>query len=164
MRSERPSGRVDVYPDAAPAAGPRTDHRAPRAPHRQRNPRITCAACATNTYKVAVTEASNGSVLLHAFCGHTPHEVLGALGLQIGDLFQRRDIRTMTPAERHQLRQASMVSRTQAAVTVLGHEAHVLLQAANKLGDGETLTEDELTRMRVAALKVFAVQGVLCAR
>jgi hypothetical protein len=127
--------------------------------HRERrsgnSTRITCAACATNTYKVAVTEASNGSVLLHAFCGHTPHEVLGAMGLQIGDLFQRRDLRTMSPAERHQLRQASLASRTQAAVTVLGHEAHVMLEAANKLGDGYPLTEDEQTRMRVAALKVW---------
>ena len=117
--------------------------------------RITCAACATNTYKVAVTEASNGSVLLHAFCGHTPHEVLGAMGLQISALFTHKDIRTLGPAERHQLRQASMVSKVQAATTVLGFEAHVLLQAASKLGDGDALTEDEQTRMRVAALKVW---------
>lgn len=127
--------------------------------HRERRSgksiRTTCAACGTNTYKVAVTEAANGSVLLHAFCGHTPHEVLGAMGLQVADLFHRRDIRTMSPAERHQLRQASMVSRVQAATTVLGFEAHVLLQAANKLGDGDAMTEDEQTRMRVAALKVF---------
>lgn len=136
--------------------------------HRERRSgnatRITCAACGTNTYKVAVTEAANGSVLLHAFCGHSPNEVLGAMGLQVADLFQRRDLRTMSQVERHQLRQASMVSRTQAATTVLGHEAHVLLVAANKLGDGESLTEDELTRMRVAALKVFDAQEVLSAR
>lgn len=127
--------------------------------HRERRSgnasRITCAACATNTYKVAVTEAANSSVLMHAFCGHTAHEVLGAMGLQIGDLFQRRDLRTMSPAEKHQLRQASMVSKVQAATTVLGHEAHILLQAANKLGDGDSLNEDEQTRVRVAALKVF---------
>lgn len=126
--------------------------------HRERrsgnSTRITCAACATNTYKVAVTEASNGSVLLHAFCGHAPNEVLGAMGLQVADLFQRRDLRTMSPAERHQLRQASMVSKVQAATNVLSFEAHILLQAACKLGDGEALTEDEQTRVRVAALKV----------
>lgn len=133
--------------------------------HRERRSgnatRITCAACATTTYKVAVTEASNGSVLLHAFCGHTPHEVLGAMGLQLFDLFQRRDLRTMSPAERHQLRQVSMVSKVQAATTVLGHEAHVLLGAAIKLGDGDALTEDEQTRMRVAALKIFDVLEVI---
>ena len=133
--------------------------------HRERRSgnatRITCAACGTSTYKVAVTEAANSSVLMHAFCGHTPNEVLGAMGLQVADLFHRRDLRTMSPAERHQLRQSSMVSRVQAATTVLGFEAHVLLQAASKMGDGDLLDDAELTRMRVAALKVFDAQAVL---
>jgi len=133
--------------------------------HRERRSgssvRITCVLCGTKAYKGSATEAPNGSLLAHFFCGHTVQENLAAMGMQMSDLFQRRDLRTLTPAERHQLRQASMVSRTQAAVTVLGKEANVLLIAANKLAGGESLTGNELTRMRVAALRVFDAQEVL---
>jgi hypothetical protein len=136
--------------------------------HRERRTgnatRITCAACGTHSYKVSVTEASNGSVLLHAFCGHHPHEVLGAMGLQMADLFQRRDLRTFTPAERSQTRQAALLPRWRAALEVLQHEVTVLLIAANKLGDGEALDDAERTRLGVAALKVFDAGEVLHAR
>ena len=123
--------------------------------------RITCAACGTKAYKVAIAEGDNGTVLMHAFCGHTPREVLGAMGLQMAVLFPRRELHSMTPAERSQLRQAALIPRWRAALEVLSHEATVLLIAANKMGDGDLLDDDELTRMRVAALKVFDCSEVL---
>jgi hypothetical protein len=126
--------------------------------------RIGCAACGTSSPKVAVNEADNGSVLLHAFCGHTPAEVLSALGLQLADLFPRRDLRSMTPAERSQLRQMTLLTRWRAALDVLCHETTVLLIAASRIGDGVPLDDTELTRMRVAALKVFDAQEVLHGR
>jgi hypothetical protein len=136
--------------------------------HRERRSsngvRITCAVCGGNSYKGAVAEAANGSLLAHFFCGHTVQENLAAMGLQMADLFQRRDLRTLSDSERRQLHQSLVVSKAQAAMTVLSKEANVLLIAANKLSDGEPLTPDELTRMRVAALKVFDAQEVLCAR
>jgi hypothetical protein len=136
--------------------------------HRERRSgnsvRITCAACGSNAYKVAATEAANGSALLHAFCGHTPHEVLAPLGLTVSDLFQRRDLRTMTPAERSQMRQASLVTRWRAALELLNHEATVLLIAAGKMADGDLLDDEELKRMRVAAVKIRDGSEVLNAR
>jgi hypothetical protein len=126
--------------------------------------RITCAACGTKAYKVATTEAADGTVLLHAFCGHAPHEVLQAIGLTVSELFVRRDHRTMLPAERSELRQVALYPKWRAALEVLTHEANVLLIAASKLGDGFALDDDELTRMRISALKVFDAGEVLNAR
>jgi len=103
---------------------------------------------------VAINRGRNGTVLFHDHANRSVQENLAAIGLTVSDLYIRRDLRTMSPAERHQLRQASLVSKVQAATNVLSFEAHILLQAACKLGDGEALTEDEQTRIRVAALKV----------
>lgn len=126
-----------------------------------RGGRITCAACASNSLKVSFAEADNGSVLLHAFCGHSPAEVLDALGLTLADLFPTRDLRTLTPQQRREVRQAALLPRWKAALQVLAHEANVLLIVADKLGDGHELDDDELTRMRLAALKIFDAQQVL---
>ncbi|MGA0587260.1 hypothetical protein ACO2Q2_09055 [Dyella sp. KRB-257] len=139
-------------------------HEAATGHHAQRTSkgaRITCAVCGTKSYKGAATEGDNGTVLLHFFCGHSVQENLHVIGLEMGDLFVRRDLRTMTPIERSQLRQAAMLPRWRAALEVLTHEAAVVLIAANKMGDGEALDDDELTRMRVAALKVFDCGEVL---
>lgn len=129
-----------------------------------RGARITCAVCATASYKGAVAEAENGSVLMHFFCGHSPAEVLDALGLTLADLFPTRDLRTLTPQQRREVRQAALLPRWKAALQVLAHEANVLLIVADKLGDGHELDDDELTRMRLAALKIFDAQQVLEAR
>ena len=126
--------------------------------------RMSCAACGTASRKVAVTEAVNSSVLLHAFCGHTPHEVLDSLGLQMGDLFVQRDLRTLTPAERSKARQDALIPRWRAALEVLTHEATVLLIAAGKMGVGELLDDEELTRMRISASKIRECSEVLNAR
>ena len=126
--------------------------------------RISCAACGSASRKVAVTEAGNSSVLLHAFCGHTPSEVLAAIGLQMGDLFVQRDLRTLTPVERSKARQDALIPRWRAALEVLTHEATVLLIAAGKMGNGDLLDDDELKRMRLSATKIRDCSEVLNAR
>lgn len=129
-----------------------------------RHVRITCPACGTGTLKVSVSRADNGSVLLHAFCGHTPAEVMSALGLTLSDLFPLRDLRTLTADQRRELRQQSLVSRWHAALNVLRQETTVTLIAANQLEDNQPLTDADLTRLRVAALRIFDAQEVLNAR
>lgn len=134
------------------------------AQYHGKNVRTICPSCGGKSRKLAITEGDNGTLLLHCFAGCTAHDVLSAIGLTVGDLFPRRDLRTMTPAERSQLRQAALLPRWRAAMEALQHEATVLLIAANKLGDGLPLDDDELTRMRVAALAVFDAGEVLHAR
>ena len=126
--------------------------------------RARCPAHGGTSASLAIAEGDNGTLLVHAFCGCKTHDVLAAIGLKIGDLFHQRDRRTMTPAERSRLREAALLPRWRAAMEVLVHEATVLQIAASKMGDGETLDADELTRLRVAALKVFDASEVLNAR
>lgn len=123
--------------------------------------RARCPAHGSRSASISIAQGDNGTVLLNPFCGCSTHDVLATVGLTVGDLFTRRDFRTMTPAERSQLRQAAALPRWRAALGVLTHEAHVVLIAANKLGDGEALDADEMTRLRVAALKVFDCSEVL---
>jgi hypothetical protein len=123
--------------------------------------RARCPAHGGKSASLAITEADNGTLLVHCFAGCQVHDVLAAVGMEVGDLFVRKDLRSMSPSERSQLRQAAMLPRWRAALEVLHHEAGVVLIAANKVGDGFALDDDDLTRMRVAALRVFDCSEVL---
>ncbi|MCW0202852.1 MAG: hypothetical protein OJI74_13385 [Rhodanobacter thiooxydans] len=57
-----------------------------------------------------------------------------------------------------------MLPRWRAALDVLVTEASVVLIGANQLGDGQPLEDADLTRLRVAALRIFDAQEVLHAR
>ena len=113
---------------------------------------------------LSIGRGANSTVVMHDFAGHSTHDVLAAIGLTVSDLFVRRDFRTMTRAEKSQMRQAALIPRWRCALEVLSHEATVLLIAACKMGDGLPLDDTELTRMRVAAQKVFDAGEVLNAR
>lgn len=120
-----------------------------------------CSAHEDRSPSLSITEGDDGRLLLHCHAGCKVHDVLAAVGLQVGDLFVRKDLRSMGPAERSQLWQAALLPRWRAALAVLVTEANVVLIAANKMGDGEPLDDAELTRMRVAALKVFDAAELL---
>jgi len=126
--------------------------------------RARCPAHGGKSASLAITEGDNGTLLLHCFAGCQVHDVLAAVGLQVGDLFVRRDLRSMTPAERSQLRQAALLPRWKAALEVLVTEANVVLIGASRLGDGTPLDDSDTTRLRVAALRIFDAQEVLLAR
>jgi hypothetical protein len=113
---------------------------------------------------LSIGRGANGTVVLHDFAGHPVHDVLAAIGLTISDLFPRRDLASLTPLERSQLRQMALIPRWRAALEVLNHEAMVLLIAATKMGDRDLLDEAELTRLRQAALTVFECGEILNAR
>lgn len=113
---------------------------------------------------LSIGRGANGTVVLHDFAGHSVHDVLAAIGLTISDLFPQRDLRSMTREERSQLRQLALIPRWRSALEVLNHEATVLLIAASKMGDGDLLDDADLTRVRIAALKVFDCSEILNAR
>lgn len=123
--------------------------------------RARCPAHHGKTASLAIAQGDNGTLLVHCFAGCDVYDVLSAVGLQVSGLFVKRDLRSMSPAERSRLRQAAMLPRWCAALEVLSHEAAVLLIAADKLGEGFELDDDELTRMRIAALKVFDARDAL---
>ncbi|MEP6908064.1 MAG: hypothetical protein ABI858_08810 [Pseudoxanthomonas sp.] len=123
--------------------------------------RAHCPAHGGKSASLAVTEADNGTLLLHCFAGCQVHDVLAAVGLEVSDLFVRKDLRSMSTAERSQLRHAAMLPRWRAALNVLVTEASVVLIGACQLGDGQLLDDTDLNRLRVAALRIFDAQAVL---
>lgn len=123
--------------------------------------RARCPAHGGKSASLAITEGDNGTLLLHCFAGCQVHDVLTAVDLQMSDLFVRRDLRSMTPSERSQLRQAALLPRWRAALDVMATEATVLLIAARQLGDGLPLDETDLSRLRMAAVRVFDAVKVL---
>jgi hypothetical protein len=123
--------------------------------------RARCPAHGGKSASLAITDGDNGTLLLHCFAGCQVHDVLAAVGLRVGDLFVRRDLRGMSPSERGQLRQAALLPRWRAALDVLATEATVLLIAACQLGGGAPLDDTDLTRLRMAAVRVFDAAEVL---
>jgi hypothetical protein len=126
--------------------------------------RARCPAHGGKSVSLAITEGDSGRLLLHCFAGCQVSDVLAAVGLEVSDLFVRRDLQSMTPIERSHLRQAALLPRWKAALEVLVTEANVVLLGAIQLGDGHPLEETDMTRLRVAALRIFDAQEVLHAR
>lgn len=123
--------------------------------------RARCPAHGGKSASLSITAGENGTLLVHCFAMCAISDVLAAVGLTVSDLFVRRDLRSMTPAQRSQLRQAALLPRWRAALEMLAHEAAVLLVAANKVSEGVALDEEELTRLRVSTARVFECSEVL---
>jgi hypothetical protein len=123
--------------------------------------RAICPACGGKSRKLSISESDNGTLLVHCFAGCAVPDVLAAVGLTTADLFQRRDLRTMSPAQRSEFRQAALIPRWRAALDVLVVETTVVLIAANQLGDGVPLADTDLARVRLSALRAFDAQEVL---
>lgn len=123
--------------------------------------RVTCPVCGTAALKGSIAEVANGTVLAHWFCGHEIADVMAALGLTLADLYDRRDLRTLTPTERRTLRDTWRTVAWRAALPVLTEEASVLLIAANEMGDLLDGKPVDAARVRRAALHVFEAWEVL---
>lgn len=123
--------------------------------------RARCPAHGGKSASLAIAQGDNGTLLLHCFAGCQVHDVLAAIGLQVGDLFVRRDLQSMSSVERSQLRQAALLPKWRAALDVLATEASVVLVGARQLTDGAPLDDIDLVRLRVAALRIFDAQEAL---
>lgn len=123
-----------------------------------------CPAHQDRSPSLSITEREDGVLLVHCHGGCSVHDVCAAVGLKVSDLFPRTDTRSLTPQQRREFRQTAMIPRWRAALNVLDTEAAALLIAANQLGDGIPLSADDLTRVRVSALRVFDAKEVLSAR
>ncbi|MFK2876869.1 hypothetical protein [Rhodanobacter hydrolyticus] len=123
-----------------------------------------CPAHQDRSPSLSITEREDGVLLVHCHGGCEVADVCAAVGLKVGDLFPRTDTRSLTPQQRREFRQTAMIPRCRAALNVLATESTVLLLAADQLSDGHPLSPNDLTRVRVAALRVFDAKEVLGAR
>ncbi len=122
-----------------------------------------CPAHDDRNASLSLSQADNGSVLMHCFAGCETAEILAAIGLQSCDLFPHR-LRPETPEQRRAARRDAMQANWSAALNVLAAEVTVVHCACNTLKNGQPLTDDDTTRLHIAHNRIDAAREVLHVR
>jgi len=118
--------------------------------------RAPCPSCGADSKsaKLAMSESADGRVLLHCFAGCAAGAVLNAIGLTLGDLFDRPATAQDGPTERRHRRVDLELADVRAAAAVLDLEACVLQVAAEHLIDGNPIIGEDRERLALAATRI----------
>ncbi|GAB1394908.1 hypothetical protein MASR1M60_30720 [Rhodocyclaceae bacterium] len=95
---------------------------------------------------LSICETADGRVLLHCFAGCSAAEVVGAVGLEMQDLFPPREISHAGP-ERRPFPAAD-------ALRAVGFEAMVVVAAATAMVSGEPLAAVDRERLLLASSRI----------
>ncbi len=109
---------------------------------------------------LSITEADDGRILLSCFACHDTPVILGALGLDLADLFPEQ-IKDASPQGRREAREAFKRASWAAALPVLAREAFVVLLAARDVLTGKALPSDDVERLALAADRIERAREVL---
>jgi len=120
-----------------------------------------CPAHTDRSASLSIAQGDDGRVLLHCFAGCLVHDVLGAVGLSIANLFPQRITTNMSTAERNALREHAKQAQWKAALNALQLEVGVVHIAARTLADGQALTDDDLKRVGMACDRIRDAREVL---
>jgi hypothetical protein len=104
---------------------------------------------------LSVREIDDGRVLLHCFSGCSTPQVLGALGLDLADLFPPREPAPGAGAQ--PLRRRRLLTAGQ-ALELLDAEALLVASAAATLAAGQSLTDDDRDRLLTASARVAVLR------
>lgn len=121
---------------------------------RQRQAGQWSARCPAHDDKgpsLSVRETPEGAVLLHCFGGCQVADVVGALGLDMADLFPPRERTGKEP------RRIARTLTNGQALDLLDREANLVAVAAANLAHGKTLTVSDRARLMVAAGRIAAI-------
>lgn len=106
-----------------------------------------CPCCQSRRGRpISVREADDGRVLLHPFCGCTTEDVLGAIGLGLGALFDR-------PLDHHFAPTSSRVPARD-LLELLEHETFVAALLVEEAAAGHTLSKVARMRLVDAARRI----------
>ncbi|WP_461565119.1 DNA primase [Thiobacillus sp.] len=113
--------------------------------------RARCPAHGSKSLSLAIREADTGATLLHCFAGCTAHEVVGAVGLEITDLFPPRpdDPAYVGKAERRPFPAADILR-------AIGFEATIVALAGAAIIAGEPFSQFDKDRLLVAVGRINA--------
>lgn len=109
---------------------------------------------------LAITQGEDGRILLMCFACHDTPAILGALGLELADLFPE-SIRDPSPEARQQAREAFKRNAWAAALRVLSREVAIVVCAAGDLRQGEPLEPDDHARLCLAMQRIDGAREVL---
>ena len=118
-----------------------------------------CPAHEDRNASLSIAAGDDGKILAHCFAGCHVSEVLGAIGLQLADLFPRR-LADTSPNGRRELREAARQAQWHAALGVLAREATVVSVAAYAVLRRD-LTDADAHRVAVAIERIDAAREVL---
>lgn len=106
-----------------------------------------CPAHADRSPSLSIRETGDGRILLHCFGGCSVESVLGAVGMDMTDLFPDRP--TSAPPERTRFYASDLLR-------VIAFESTVVMVAAYDLAKGKKLSEPDLRRLEVAHQRINA--------
>jgi len=113
--------------------------------------RARCPAHGSKSLSLAIREADTGAALLHCFAGCTVHEVAGAVGLDLTDLFPPRPD---DPA--HVGKPARRPFPAADILRAIGFEATIVALAGAAIIAGEPFTQFDKDRLLVAVGRINA--------
>lgn len=124
--------------------------------------RARCPCCGGHRRDhLSITEADDGRVLLHAFCGCPALDVVQAVGLRLADLFP-----VPLPAESPQERKAAWLAAREAgwraALKLLDDEAFIVQRAADHVVLTEApMSAEDMARLNLACSRIEQARTVL---
>lgn len=107
-----------------------------------------------------ITEADDGRLLMTCFRCHDTNGVLGALGMDMQDLFPKR-ISDPSPEARRQAREYARFQRHNGAIEVIADEALIVVVAASRIRKGIELTAADFERLHQAEGLIYESRLVL---
>lgn len=121
-----------------------------------------CPAHTDKSPSLSIACGEDGRILLHDFGGCTVHDVLAAIGLEVGDLFEQR-MRPQTREERRAAAEAFRRHGWQAALRVADREMVVIQCAADMVQRGVALTEGDRAVLARACRNIENARAMLAA-
>jgi len=113
-----------------------------------------CPAHDDKSPSLSVREAEDGRVLVHCFGGCDVHSVLGAVGMDMNDLFPERDERLDHNQVSKSLKPAFYASDL---LRIASFECLVVMIAAYDMRRGKKLSEEDLNRLETAQQRIEEV-------
>lgn len=110
-----------------------------------------CPAHDDRRASLSVRELDDGRILIHDFAGCAAHEVVGAIGLSLSDLFP-----PSVPAERHSTAGVHRPFPASDVLRAIDVEATVVVIAAARIANGETPSDEDRDRLKLAASRIAA--------
>ena len=108
-----------------------------------------CPAHEDKSPSLAIRETDDGRVLLHCFGGCSVHDVIGAIGVDMADLFPPRENApgAGTPRERRPWRAADLLR-------LASHESTVALLVAADIAAGRQVSDVDRKRLLEASARL----------
>lgn len=113
-----------------------------------------CPAHEDRSPSLAVRQTEDGKVLVHCYAGCSVHDVVGAVGMDLSDLFPPRHHHNGKPERRP--------FPAMDALRAVSYEALVVAAAGSALLDGHTFSPADRERLMVAVTRIqAAVEAVM---